>query len=165
MSEFDKAKLAIERDNLLAAARTLIMSAPGESHDLPRMGVTPTLRHGGAFYIYPSHLSAHVRAMLQAGKAAFMVIEDEASAQNIWARKRLRFDAEIIEIKRKSEEFISICDLFSTTHGPTMDLIRDFADFHLLRLRPTEGVMVLGFAQAYRLAGEDLDVTSHLRAG
>ena len=45
-----------------------------------------------------------------------------------------------------------------------MGLIRDFTDFHLLRLHPTGGVMVLGFAKAYRLEGEALRVTAHLRA-
>ena len=101
--------------------------------------------------------------MLAAGKAAFLVIEDEASAQNIWARKRIKFDAEIIEIDRQSDHFNAVCDVFAARHGPTMGLIRDFTDFHLLRLRPTGGVMVLGFAQAYRLAGPDLAVTAHLR--
>ncbi|MGC6452411.1 MAG: pyridoxamine 5'-phosphate oxidase [Candidatus Puniceispirillaceae bacterium] len=140
------------------------MSAAGEDRDLPEMGVTPMVRHNGAFYIYPSHLSAHVRAMLKAGKAAFLVIEDEDKAQNIWARRRLKFDANIIEIDRNNDDFNSICDLFETTHGPTMGLIRDFSDFHLLRLQPTGGVMVLGFAKAYRLEGTQLAVTDHLRA-
>jgi len=45
-----------------------------------------------------------------------------------------------------------------------MDLIRDFTDFHLLRLQPIGGVMVLGFARAYRLEGAELRVTAHLRA-
>lgn len=45
-----------------------------------------------------------------------------------------------------------------------MSLIRDFTDFHLLRLQPTDGVMVLGFAKAYRLAGPELAVSEHLRS-
>jgi len=164
MGEFDEEGLATERDNLLAQARTLLIAASEQGRDLPDMGVTPMVRHNGAIYIYPSHLSSHVRAMLAAGKAAFLVIEDEASAQNIWARKRLKFNADLSEIERKSAEFNDLCGRFSAVHGPTMELIRDFADFHLLRLRPTGGVMVLGFAQAYRLEGADLRVTAHLRA-
>ena len=147
--DFDPVALASERDRLLGAARTVLMAVSGES-DIPEMGVTPMIRHEGDFYIYPSHLSRHVRAVLSSGKAAFLVIEDEESAQNIWARKRIKFDSEIIEIE--------------SAHGPTMGLIRDFSDFHLLRLRPLGGVMVLGFAQAYRLEGETLDVTAHLRS-
>jgi len=164
MSEFDEAALSAARDQLLERARTLLMASFGENHDLPEMGVTPMVRHHGAIYIYPSHLSAHVRAMIAAGKAAFLVIEDEGAAQNIWARQRMKFDAEIYEIERKSEEFNLVCDAFAAAHGPTMDLIRDFTDFHLLRLQPIGGVMVLGFARAYRLEGAELRVTAHLRA-
>lgn len=161
--EFDVTALAAARDALLGSARTVLMAVSGES-EMPEMGVTPMIRHEGDFYIYPSHLSAHVRAVLSSGKAAFLVIEDEKSAQNIWARKRIKFDAEIVEIDRQSDNFNSICDVFESAHGPTMGLIRDFSDFHLLRLRPMSGVMVLGFAKAYRLEGETLDVTAHLRA-
>lgn len=156
--------LEAERDRLIASARTLLMAAPGDS-GFPEMGVTPFVRHGGATYIYPSRLSAHVRAILEAGRGAFMMIEDESSAQNIWARKRMKINADITEIDRKTENFNSICDLFADQHGPTMGLIRDFSDFHLLRLRPTDGVMVLGFAKAYRLSGSELAVSAHLRSG
>ena len=44
-----------------------------------------------------------------------------------------------------------------------MKLIRDFSDFHMLKLLPENGVMVLGFAKAYRLEGTSLDIVSHLR--
>ena len=164
MNEFDPVALGEERDRLLAAARTVLMAAPGDD-PMPEMGVTPVVRIDGAFHIYPSRLSAHVRAVLAAGRAAFMVIEDESKAQNIWARKRIKFNSELSEIDRDSDEFNSICDSFAATHGPTMGLIRDFSDFHLLRLRPLGGVMVLGFAQAYRLEGETLEVCEHLRSG
>ena len=163
MAELDIRSLEAERDSLMSAAQTLLMAAPGET-DLPEMGVTPFVRHEEEIYIYPSRLSAHVRAVLEAGRGAFLVIEDEASAQNIWARRRIKFNADIIEIKRKTEIFETVCDLFVDHHGPTMGLIRDFSDFHLLRLQPTDGVMVLGFAKAYRLAGSALSVNEHLRS-
>ncbi|MGB1825479.1 MAG: hypothetical protein ACPHLN_03480, partial [Candidatus Puniceispirillaceae bacterium] len=121
MNEFDPVALGVERDRLLAEARTVLMAAPGDDA-MPEMGVTPVVRMDGALYIYPSRLSAHVRAVLGAGKAAFMVIEDESKAQNIWARKRLKFDSELVEIERNSDEFNAVCDVFADTHGPTMGL-------------------------------------------
>lgn len=162
MDDIDIEGLEAERDSLLAKARTILVAALGEG-EIPEMGVTPVIRHDGDMFIYPSRLSAHVRAMLEAGKAACLVIEDEEVAQNIWARKRIKFDSELIEINRNSPLFNVVCDGFESRHGPTMGLIRDFTDFHLLRLRPTGGVMVLGFARAYRLVGPDLAVTAHLR--
>jgi putative heme iron utilization protein len=101
--------------------------------------------------------------MLKTRQAQFLAIEDEATAQNIWARKRIRFTANIIEIDRKNDEFDCLARLFAARHGPTMDLIRDFTDFHMLKLVPTSGVMVLGFAKAYQLDGPGLDIAEHLR--
>jgi putative heme iron utilization protein len=163
MKDIDISSLEAERDSLLTAAKTVLMAAPGDDGAPPEMGVTPLVWHEGAMFIYPSRLSAHVRAVLAAGSAACLVIEDEASAQNIWARKRIKFDSEIIDIDRNSNIFNEVCDVFATRHGPTMGLIREFTDFHLFQLRPSGGVMVLGFAQAYRLAGSNLAVTAHLR--
>ena len=39
--------------------------------------------------------------MIETGIAQFLAIEDEAKAQSIWARKRIKFTAEITEINRK----------------------------------------------------------------
>jgi len=163
VEEMDIKSLEAERDSLIGSARTVLMAAPGNAA-LPEMGVTPFVRHDGATYIYPSRLSAHVRAILESGEGAFLFIEDENAAQNIWARKRIKINAHITEIERKLDIFETVCDLFSDRHGPTMSLIRDFTDFHLLRLHPTDGVMVLGFAKAYRLSGPELAVSEHLRS-
>ena len=161
----DKTELSDQRDLVLAAAQTLIIGAPPEAEEasLPEMGVTPSIHDEGFFYIYPSRLSAHVRSMLEVKHAQFLVIEDEATARNIWARKRIRFTANLVEIERKSDEFDRLSTLFAARHGPTMDLIRDFNDFHMLKLVPTSGIMVLGFANAYKLDGPGLDIVEHLR--
>ena len=165
-NELDWAALASQRDAVLATTRTLIIGTgpeTGDASSCPELGVTPSIRHNDHFFIYPSRLSAHVRVMMETGVAQFLAIEDEASAQNIWARKRIRFTAEIIEIERHSDDFYFLSDAFSARHGPTMSLIRDFADFHMLKLVPLHGVMVLGFAKAFRLEGGGLDIVAHLR--
>ena len=164
--ELDWAALAGQRDAVLTTARTLIIGTGPESGDdssCPELGVTPSIRHDDHFFIYPSRLSAHVRVMMESGVSQFLVMEDEASAQNIWARKRIRFTAEIIEIDRHSDDFNLLSDIFAARHGPTMNLIRDFTDFHMLKLVPLHGVMVLGFAKAFRLEGGGLDIVAHLR--
>ena len=161
LNDRDREGLVAERDSILNAARTVIIAAG--TGDVPEIGVTPMVRHQGQVFIYPSRLSAHVRGMLEAEKAQFMFVQDEADAQNIWARKRIKICANIIEIERNSNEFNEVASIFTEAHGPTMKLIRDFSDFHMLKLLPENGVMVLGFAKAYRLEGTSLDIVSHLR--
>jgi putative heme iron utilization protein len=161
MEESELATLQRQRDRLLAQ-KTILLTARGES-DQPEMGVTPFIRHGDALFIYPSRLSAHVRAVLARGQGQFLLIEDEQAAQNIWARVRLKFDADIDEIARQDALFAPLCDAFAAAHGPTMGVIRDFTDFHMLRLRPRSGVLVTGFARAYRVEGADFTITEHLK--
>ena len=64
---------------------------------------------------------------------------------------------------KEGDDFSVLSDIFVSHHGPTMNLIRDFTDFHMLKLLPVSGVMVLGFAKAYQLEGPMLDVAAHLR--
>ena len=161
MEESELATLQRQRDRLLAQ-KTILLTARGAS-DHPEMGVTPFIRHEDALFIYPSRLSAHVRAVLARGQGQFLLIEDEQAAQNIWARVRLKFDADIDEIARQDTLFAPLCDAFAVAHGPTMGVIRDFTDFHMLKLLPVSGVMVLGFAKAYQPEGPMLDVAAHLR--
>ena len=153
--------LYAERNRLFETGTILIAATSQENY--PEMGVTPYVRHEGDFYIYPSHLASHVRAMLDRGIAQFMVIEDEASAQNIWARHRVKFTAKIDDVPRGEGLFALLCDKFSEQHGPTMGVIRDFSDFHMLRLTPISGIMVLGFARAFELRGHTLEIVAHLK--
>ncbi len=161
MGESELATLQRQLHRLLAQ-KTILLTASGES-DQPEMGVTPFIQHGDALFIYPSRLSAHVRAVLARGQGQFLLIEDEQAAQNIWARVRLKFDADIDEIARWDALFATLCDAFAAAHGPTMGLIRDFTDFHMLRLRPRSGILVTGFARAYRVEGTNFTITEHLR--
>ena len=43
MNEFDPVALGVERDRLLAGARTVLMAAAGDDA-MPEMGVTPVVR-------------------------------------------------------------------------------------------------------------------------
>ncbi|MGB1181317.1 MAG: hypothetical protein ACPG35_04835, partial [Candidatus Puniceispirillaceae bacterium] len=78
-------------------------------------------------YIYSSQLSAHIRGILAGGETSFLLIEDEATAQNIWARKRIKFSARIEEIFRDDARFEGVCDAIGTAHGEVMQLIREFS--------------------------------------
>ena len=163
MDGHDIAALNDQRDRLLAQ-RTIIMTALTDE-DAPEMGVTPLISYDGGLFIYPSRLSSHVRALLTRRHGQFLLLEDEAAAQNIWARKRMKFNASIEDISRDDPRFGPLCEEFAKRHGPTMDLIRDFSDFHMLKLTPLSGVLVTGFANAYAVSDADLVITEHLKAG
>jgi len=96
------------------------------------------------------------------GAATCMLCADEAKSQNIWARNRLKFAVDAVEIARDDAKFDGLCDDFSAAHGPTMDLIRNFGDFHMFQLSPRDGVLVLGFAKAFTVTGPDFAIAAHI---
>lgn len=162
MSDVKKVEKA--RDDLLETARSLTIATiidPAKSQI--ETGFSPFARlDDGAFIIYTSRLSAHVRALLAGHPAQFTLIQDEEAASNIWARHRLKFTAAITEIPREDKHFSAYCALIGARSGPTMALIQQFTDFHLLKLTPQEGVLVTGFASAYKVEGPYFKITEHL---
>ena len=91
-----------------------------------------------------------------------MLSADEGDNQNIWARNRLKFSVEAVEISQDDANFDMLCNDFTSAHGPTMDLIRNFTDFHMIRLTPLKGVLVLGFAKAFTVSGANFDIIAHI---
>jgi len=67
-----------------------------------------------------------------------------------------------IEITRDDERFSPYCALIGARTGPTMDLIQKFSDFHLLQITPQDGVLVTGFAAAYKVQGPFFTISEHL---
>ena len=67
------------RDQLLQL-RTLYL-AINSADKVPEMGVSPFIRRDGSLYIYTSHLSPHVRDLIDQGEATCMLCADEGGSQ------------------------------------------------------------------------------------
>jgi hypothetical protein len=175
--EHNAAKVALKsrrkaeraRDLLLETAQTLgiITATPYVTEDnVPAIniapGQSPFVRQDGHFYCFASELAAHVRALLSQADVRFQLIEDEQSAQNIWARIRLTFLADVKEIARDSSQFDEICAAIGKRHGPVLSVIKPFIDFHLFEITPISGILVTGFASAYDVKGPGFELADHL---
>jgi len=159
-SGMTRTKIEAERNRLLDL-RTIVISVADES-GVPDIGVSPFIRRDDGLYIYTSHLSAHVHNLLRCGGATCLLCADERQSQNIWARNRLKFQVSAREVMREDARFDALCDDFAAAHGPTMGLIRNFTDFHMVQMTPKDGVLVLGFAKAFRVNGAAFDIAAHL---
>lgn len=153
-------KIEAVRDQLLQL-QTLYL-AINSAGKVPEMGVSPFIRRVDGLYVYTSQLSPHVRDLINQREATCMLCADEGDSQNLWARSRMKFSVEAVEIARDDVNFDKLCDDFASAHGPTMDLIRNFTDFHMIRLTPRKGVLVLGFAKAFTVSGANFDITAHI---
>lgn len=159
-SGMSSADIIAGRESILLA-RTLTVAVL-DGTGVPDMGSSPFVRRADGLYIYTSHLSDHVKALLLNKRASFMILVDETTCKNIWARNRLKFSGDVVEILRDNPMFSELCEEFSAAHGNTMTVIKDFTDFHMLRISPNRGLLVLGFAKAFYTEGVKFDIVGHL---
>ena len=159
-SGMSRTEIMAARDVVLSQ-KTLTVAVNDETY-LPDMGVSPFVRRDDGMYIYTSHLSGHVRSLIKRKSASFIIVIDEAMTKNIWARHRLKFSGSITEIDRSASEFSDLCELFTKEHGNTMTLIKGFTDFHMLRITPENGILVLGFAKAFCVSGIKFEIIAHI---
>ncbi|MGE9291625.1 MAG: HugZ family protein [Puniceicoccales bacterium] len=114
------------------------------------------------FYIYVSEIADHTANLLETGKASFMVIEDEGTAHQIFARKRVSFHAKAVTVDRASADWENILGRFEEKFGRVMKHLKEMQDFHLIRLEPLDGRLVLGFGRAFSIS-PDLTQVEHLK--
>ena len=138
--------------------RSLIIASIDDEQG-PGASYAPFVRDdAGNFYIFVSLLAEHTRNLLARPRAAVMLIEPEAQARQIFARRRVTYRCRVEDVPRESQEASVHLARFREQFGEIMELLGGLGDFRLLRLVPTEGRFVIGFGQAYRLRGDRLEV-------
>ncbi|WP_299199155.1 pyridoxamine 5'-phosphate oxidase family protein [uncultured Amphritea sp.] len=136
-------------DRLLQLSNTLQLATQGETG--PEASYSPFVFSGGNLYIFVSQLASHTRNLMRSPAAGVMLIEDEASSRNIFARNRITLQCHASEIAGDDKEYEPVMRLYRERHGPTVDLLRTLPDFRLFRLIPRQGRLVLGFGRAFTL--------------
>ena len=137
--------------------RSLVM-ATVSADGVPDASYAPFVRiDDNAFYVNLSDLSTHTGNLLSTPSVSVMFLQAEEHSKQVFARKRLGFDAEAELIPRDSPQWAPILDLFERKFGEVVELIRPLEDFKLFRIRPRRGVFVRGFAQAFPIEGAELD--------
>lgn len=108
-------------------------------------------------YIYVSGLSTHTKNIEANPVVNVLFIEDEAKANQIFARRRLNFDCTARLIERESATWQQIVDQFQERFGEIIEVLRSLGDFRIFQLTPKEGRFVIGFGSAYYISGDRLD--------
>ncbi|GJL58895.1 MAG: hypothetical protein NPIRA03_17520 [Nitrospirales bacterium] len=151
--------------SLINSMHSLQLSTVGVD-GIPHCSYTPYLhRAPGHFYIFVSQLAAHTRHLLTNRTVAIMIIADEQSTSQIFARTRVHYVCEATPIPPDHPEYESVLDDYQKRHGKMAGLLRQLPDFVLFQLDTKSGQFVMGFGKAYTLAGENLSVFEHSRTG
>lgn len=146
-----------EAGAFLAGFRSLIM-ATVSAEGVPDASYAPFVRiDDNAFYVNLSELSTHTGNLMATPLVSVMFLQAEDHSKQLFARKRLSFEAEAEVVERSSPLWVRVMDLFERKFGDVVELIRPLEDFKLFRIEPARGVFVRGFAQAYPIEGRELE--------
>ena len=157
----EKNKIEKVKLKLIDTCKSFVITVMNNDH--PDIGYAPYIYRDNFFYIFSSELSSHIRLLINKKVGTFMLIKDERDTKNIWARVRMKFQAKVSIIRRNVPEFQEITDIISIEHGNTINIIKQFKDFHLMKIIPTQGTIITGFGSAYNLIGKSLEVKSKIK--
>ena len=150
--------IVVEAGEFLAGFRSVLM-ATTSADGVPDASYAPFVRiDDNAFYVNLSELSTHTRNLLATPRVSVMLLQAENDTKQLFARKRLSFDAEAEVVERDSTRWCQVMDLFADKFGDIVDLIRPLQDFKLFRITPRSAVYVRGFAQAYPIDASQLEL-------
>jgi putative heme iron utilization protein len=150
---------------LLRRAKTLqlaTLDALGE----PSISYAPFVQDdAGHFYIFVSRLSSHTQEILQHPQLSILLIEDEQTARQIFARTRVTYRCVAAVVAREEAGYALLLDAMEARFGNVVGLLRGLGDFVMFRLVPQSGRFVMGFGQAFVLAGDGLRELQHIGPG
>ena len=158
MSEKVSPREALQQ--LRTNVQSAMLSTLGEDGN-PHIGYTPFVFDGRDIIVFVSQLSLHTRDLLANGRVSAMLIDDEQASEQIFARTRVSYQCSALVIAYDDNAYASTLDSLQARHGKMIDLLRQLPDFVLFRLQPVAGQFVMGFGQAYHLAGDTLDEFEH----
>ncbi len=133
----------------------------------PFASYAPKTRSDDALFVLMSDIAIHGRTLARDPRASVLIIEDEESAGELFARIRVNYRVLAEELDVDSEPWNSAVEMLAARHGQRPRNLSALADFRLFRLAPQQGRYVKGFGKAYTLSGQSLagEVIDHLRDG
>ena len=142
-----------------------IQLGTADQKGVPEASYSPSIVDKGRnFYVHVSELASHTSNLRDSARASVLIIEDESTAENLFARKRVAYQCSASLIERHSDQWESVVDQFEEKFGKIIGFLRSMEDFHLFKLTPTSGRLVLGFGQAYDVSGTGMKDLSHVGA-
>ncbi|NMV28312.1 heme utilization protein HutZ, partial [Vibrio parahaemolyticus] len=121
----------------------------------PNVSYAPYVQNQEGYFVLISKIARHARNLLENPNVSLMMIEDEESSKQLFARKRLTFDAVANVVERDTEMWHQVVGQMKERFGEIIDGLSQLEDFVLFNLKPESGLFVKGFGQAYQVSGDD----------
>jgi putative heme iron utilization protein len=144
-------ELLHEMREFQSAFRSVLMATVNQD-GVPEASYAPYVtKDDGSYYVFVSGLARHTRDFQETGHVSLQFIENEDSAQNLFARRRLTLLCDVSAIPRESPLREEVLEHFTQSFGRLVNTLCGLSDFQLFRLTPRCGLYVRGFGQAFRV--------------
>ena len=141
-----------ECETFLSQFRSLLLGTLNAEEEVD-LSYAPFVDHHDSFFILTSQLSSHTANLKQRGGATVFFIEDESACDEIYARRRLRFECKALVHSRESDTWKTLAPLFADRFGEIIETLTSLPDFELFQLTPSSGRWVKGFGKAFDFCG------------
>lgn len=145
--------------------RRTLQLATVDGEGRPNVSYAPFVQNQEGYFILISHIARHARNLDINPHVSLMMIEDESSSKQIYARQRLTFDAVASVVPRESTLWRQVIGQMQQRFGEIIDGLSQLQDFSLFQLKVEQGLYVKGFGQAYQVSGDDMVDFVHLQEG
>lgn len=159
-------KVQEEVQSFIQSRKSLQLATSGANGE-PYASYAPFAVGDECIYVLLSEIAVHAANLKENPKASVLIIEDEDSAGELFARIRVNYvmDADFIEFE--AEGWQQGIETLAARHGERINNLSKLDDFKLFKLKPTGGRYVKGFGRAYNLMGNRLagEEVGHMRDG
>ncbi|MTI62782.1 pyridoxamine 5'-phosphate oxidase family protein [Methylophaga sp.] len=147
--------------------RQSLMLSSLDQDGLPYASYAPFAVGDNCLYILISDIAVHAKNLQLHPQASVLIIEDENTAAELFARLRVQYRISAELIPPDSDDWSEGIACLQERHGERIRSLSQLGDFRLFRLHPEGGRYVKGFGKAYRIEGGSLagNGLSHLKGG
>ncbi|MBY7729508.1 heme utilization protein HutZ [Vibrio bathopelagicus] len=145
--------------------RRTLQLATVDEEGRPNVSYAPFVQNQEGYFVLISDIARHARNLKANPQVSLMMIEDEENSKQLYARKRLTFDAQASVVERETELWTQVIGQMQERFGEIIDGLSQLQDFSLFNLKAENGLFVKGFGQAYQVSGDDLVDFVHLQEG
>lgn len=157
-------RLGPEIQEMKQQVKTLVL-ATVDQDGTPNVSYAPFVIHNGEYCVLISTIARHARNLQAVPKVSLMLIDDESKSREIFARRRLTFDATARIVERHSPEWEETVAQLKARHGDLVSELSTMLDFNVFSFKPTHGLFVKGFGKAFDVSVDDLVSFVHLDEG
>lgn len=137
-------------------SRKSLMLSSLQADGRPYASYAPFAIGDDCLYVLLSEIALHAINLQHNPAASVLIIEDEDTAGELFARKRVNYSMQAELVELESEAWYQGIDILEVRHGERIQNLSRLADFRLFRLKPEGGRFVKGFGRAFALEGETL---------